>query len=77
MITRYLDPCLGCMWAVVKIMVPLLGTLNIRCRIKTRTQQSTGTIILTTTHVEIAVTVVNIGTSISKAILGFTSFNIM
>ena len=31
-------------WVVVKIMVPLLGTLNNRCRI------ILGTIILTTTH---------------------------
>ena len=35
-------------WVVVKIMVPLLGPLNARCRIRLRTQK--GTIILTTTH---------------------------
>ena len=33
---------------VVKIMVPVLGTLNIRCRIMIGTQK--GTIILTTIH---------------------------
>ena len=33
---------------VVKIRVPLLGTLNIRCRNITGTQK--GTLILTTTH---------------------------
>ena len=37
------------MWVVVKIVVPFLGTLNIRCRIIIRTQK--GTIILTTIHV--------------------------
>ena len=36
-------------WVVVKIMVPFLGALNIRCRIIIGTQ--TGTIILTTTQV--------------------------
>ena len=35
-------------WGDVKIMVPFLGTLNIRCRIIIGIQ--TGTIILTTTH---------------------------
>ena len=34
---------------VVKIMVPFLGTLSIRCRIITGIQK--GTIILTTTHI--------------------------
>ena len=37
------------MWVVVKIMVPLSGTLKNRCRIVIGTQN--GTIILTTTHV--------------------------
>ena len=37
------------MWVVVKIMIPWLGTLNIRCRIIISIQK--GTIILTTTHV--------------------------
>ena len=36
------------MWVVVKIRVPLLGTLNNRCRSRIGTQN--GTIILTTTH---------------------------
>ena len=36
-------------WVVVKIMVPFLGTLNIRCRIIIGTQK--GTIILTTTQI--------------------------
>ena len=35
-------------WVVVKIMIPFLGTLNIRCRIIIGIQK--GTIILTTTH---------------------------
>ena len=35
-------------WVVVKIRVPFLGTLNIRCRIILGTQK--GTIILTTTQ---------------------------
>ena len=35
-------------WVVVKIMVPFLGTLNIRCRIIIGTQK--GTPFLTTTH---------------------------
>ena len=37
---------------VVKIRVPLLGTLNNRCRIKLGTQK--GTLILTTTHIEVS-----------------------
>ena len=36
-------------WVVVKIMVPLLGPLDTRCRIILRTQK--GTILLTTTHI--------------------------
>ena len=36
-------------WVVVKIMVPFLGTLNIRCRIIIGTPK--GTIILTTIHI--------------------------
>ena len=37
------------MWVVVIVMVPFLGTLNIRCRIIIGIQK--GTIILTTTYV--------------------------
>ena len=37
-------------WVVVKIMVPFLGTLNIRCRTIIGIQK--GTIILTTTHMD-------------------------
>ena len=36
-------------WGDVKMMVPFLGTLNIRCRIIIGIQE--GTIILTTTHI--------------------------
>ena len=36
-------------WVVVKIMIPFLGTLNIRCRIIIGIQK--GTIILKTTHI--------------------------
>ena len=39
---------LGLYWVVVKITVPFLGTLNIRCRIIIEIQKRT--IILTTTH---------------------------
>ena len=38
-------------WVVVKIRVPILGTLKNRCRIKLRTQK--GTLILTTTHINV------------------------
>ena len=39
-------------WVVVKIRVPFLGTLNTRCRTILRTQK--GTIILTTTQIDVA-----------------------
>ena len=39
-----------CMWVVVKIKVPFWGTLNNMCRIIIGTQK--GTLILTTTHLE-------------------------
>ena len=42
---------IGIIWVVVKIMVPFLGTLNIRGRIIVGTQK--GTIILTTTHMRV------------------------
>ena len=38
-------------WVAVKIMAPFWGSLNIRCRIMIGIQK--GTIILTTTHIEI------------------------
>ena len=38
------------MWVVVKIKVPFWGTLNNMCRIIIGTQK--GTLILTTTHLE-------------------------
>ena len=41
----------GKIWVDVKIMVPFLGTLNIRCRIIIRTQK--GTILSTTTHMKL------------------------
>ena len=40
-----------CLWVVVKTMVPFLGPLNTRCCIMVRTQK--GTIILTTTHMDL------------------------
>ena len=42
-------------WLVVKIMVPFVGTLNIRGRILIGTQK--GTIILITTHIGLKVQV--------------------
>ena len=40
---------LSAIWVDIKIMVPFLGTLNIRCRIRRGIQK--GTIILITTHI--------------------------
>ena len=45
-----LIPLQSCIWVVVKIMVPFLGTLTNRCRIIIGTQK--GAIILTTAHIK-------------------------
>ena len=44
-------------WVVVKKKVPLLGTLNNRCRIILRTPK--GTIVLTTTHMMVYVIILH------------------